>query len=230
LSSDGIVGLSPVRQCRVALGLSSQLVEHAARFFEADARPSGVLKVPQGPLVQDQIDQLRKAWEARHAGLTQSHRIAVLAGDVDFQAISMPLEDAQFLQQRQLSAQEVARIFRCPPWAIGAPTGDPMTYATTEQSSLAFVTYSLRPHLIADRASAERRSIIAHSDLAGAARRYTGGSIPNGWVEARIAALGWTRAILEGRAQPGREGRKEPHARLVTYRGFLIDADGAVTT
>jgi HK97 family phage portal protein len=149
LSTDGLVGLSPVKQCRMALGLSSQLVEHASRFFESDARPSGVLKVPQGPLVEDQIQNLKTAWENRHAGLKASHRIAVLAGDVEFQAIGMAPEDAQFLQQRQLSAQEVARIFRVPPHIIGAPVTDSLTYSTVEQQNLAFVTHSLRPHLIA---------------------------------------------------------------------------------
>jgi HK97 family phage portal protein len=148
LSTDGLVGLSPVRQCRMALGLSSQLVEHASRFFEADARPSGVLRVPPGPAAQDQVENLRKAWEARHAGLKQSHRVAIVSGDLSFQAVGMPLEDAQFLQQRQLSAQEVARIFRVPPSVIGAPTGDSLTYATVEQQSLHFAMYSLRPHLV----------------------------------------------------------------------------------
>lgn len=37
LGTDGLVGLSPVKQCRVALGLSSTLAKHAATFFENDS-------------------------------------------------------------------------------------------------------------------------------------------------------------------------------------------------
>ena len=60
----------------------------------------------------------------------------------------MPLDDAQFLEQRKLSAVEVARIFRVPPWIVGADSGDSMTYANVEQQGLHFVTYSLRPWLV----------------------------------------------------------------------------------
>ena len=56
--------------------------------------------------------------------------------------------DQQFLQQRELSAREVARIFRVPPWMIGAPTGDSLTYATVAEQARAFVTFSLRPWLV----------------------------------------------------------------------------------
>lgn len=149
LSTDGLLGLSPVAQCREALGLAARLTEHAARFFENDARPSGVLKVPSGPAVQEQIENLKTAWEARHrGGAGGAHRIAVLSGEVEFSPVSMPLEDAQFIEQRKLSATEIARIFRVPPWIVGAESGSSMTYQNTEQAGLAFVTYSLRPWLV----------------------------------------------------------------------------------
>jgi len=72
----------------------------------------------------------------------------VMAGEVEFLPISMPADDAQFLEQRKLSATEIARVFRVPPWMIGADAGSSMTYANVEQQALAFVTYSLRPWLI----------------------------------------------------------------------------------
>ena len=50
-----------------------------------------------------------------------------------------------WLAQRELSAREVARIFRVPAWGIDAPTGDSLTYATALEQSRALTTYSLRP-------------------------------------------------------------------------------------
>jgi HK97 family phage portal protein len=150
LSLDGLVGLSPVRQCRQALGLSSTLTEHAARFFQNDARPSGIVKMAHGDSggPDSQLEYLRAAWTQGHAGMPNAHRVAVMAGEVEFIPISMPADDAQFLEQRKLSATEVARIFRVPPWMIGADAGSSMTYANVEQQALAFVTYSLRPWLV----------------------------------------------------------------------------------
>lgn len=147
LSVDGLLGLSPVAQAREALGLSARLTEHAARFFQNDARPSGVLTVPAGPTAQDQVDNLARAWQKRHGGTEGAHRIAVLTGDVSFQSVSMPLEDAQFLGQRQLSTAEIARVFRIPPWVVGASAGDSLTYSNTTDQIRAFVVFSLAPWL-----------------------------------------------------------------------------------
>jgi HK97 family phage portal protein len=146
LSLDGLTGLSPVRQAKEGLGVNKRLREHAGKFFAQDARPSGLLKVPAGASQQDDIENLKTAWETRHAG--EPHRIAIVSSDVTFDSVGMPPEQAQFLQQRQLSAAEVARIFRVPPWVIGAPTGDSMTYSNVEQNNLHFVQHSLRPWLV----------------------------------------------------------------------------------
>jgi HK97 family phage portal protein len=59
--------------------------------------------------------------------------------------VAFSADDSQFLQQRELSAREVARIFRVPAWAIDAPTGDSLTYANVLEQSRALATYSLRP-------------------------------------------------------------------------------------
>jgi HK97 family phage portal protein len=73
------------------------------------------------------------------------HSVAVIAGDAKFQPVAFSADDSQFLQQRELSAKEVARIFRVPAWAIDAPTGDSLTYANVLEQNRAFVTHSLRP-------------------------------------------------------------------------------------
>jgi HK97 family phage portal protein len=87
-------------------------------------------------------------WEAGHRGLSNAHRIAVVAGEASFEPVSMPLDDAEFLSQRKLSATEVARIFRVPAWIVSAEDGGSMTYSNTEQQALHFATYSLRPWLV----------------------------------------------------------------------------------
>jgi hypothetical protein len=72
--------------------------------------------------------------------------------------------------------------------------------------------------------------LIAVSDLADAARHHLGCSLPRGWLDARMSALGWRRITLEGHALPGRTGRKGPHARINAYRGLLTTDDDSVTT
>ena len=72
----------------------------------------------------------------------------MLSGDVKFTAMSLAADDLQFAQQRELSTREICRIFGVPPWMIGAPTGDSLTYSNAEQQQLLFVTHSLRPWLV----------------------------------------------------------------------------------
>jgi HK97 family phage portal protein len=144
LSVDGIAGMSPVRQCRMALGLSSNLTEHAARFFENDARPSGILQVQNAN--EQQISRLRDYWQA-HKGVKRAHKFDVTSGEVTWTPVSMPHDDAQFLESRQLSSTQVASIFRIPPWVIGAPSGSNLTYSNVTNQAEYFVKFSLLPWL-----------------------------------------------------------------------------------
>jgi phage portal protein BeeE len=48
VSLDGVRGMSPVAQCRTALGLNENLRESSHQFFEQGSRPSGVLLAPPG--------------------------------------------------------------------------------------------------------------------------------------------------------------------------------------
>jgi HK97 family phage portal protein len=143
LSVDGLTGLSAVSQASRVLGLSDELVKHALMYFEsATPRPAGVLRL-DAEASEDQrgrqIEGLKN--EAR------PHGILVVRGDTEYIEIASKLDDSQFVEQRRLAAQEIARVFRIPPHMLGAPTGDSLTYSTVEQESINFVRYSLTPWL-----------------------------------------------------------------------------------
>jgi HK97 family phage portal protein len=154
LSVDGLVGLSAVSQAARVLGLSDELVKHAQAFFRNDLMPSGVLKL--GDPTSEQVERVRQLWTEKHTGeqwpgnLTHNaHRIAIIGGgpEVDFKPISVDPDRAQFHEQRELAAREVARCFRVPPHMVAAASADSMTYSNVEQESLHFVRYSLQPWL-----------------------------------------------------------------------------------
>jgi HK97 family phage portal protein len=147
MSADGLAGLSPVTQCRLALSLSSNLQEHAKQYFEEGSRPSGILTMPLGSSAEG-MERLREDWRNKHGGVERMHRVALIEGEAQFTPVAFSADDSQFLQQRELSAREVSRIFRVPAWAIDAPTGDSLTYANTLEQNRAFVTHSLRPWLV----------------------------------------------------------------------------------
>jgi HK97 family phage portal protein len=117
------------------------------------------LTVP-GPQSDFTIEQVRERWDIRHGGTENMHRVAVLSGDAKFTPIAFSADDSQFLQQRELSAREVARIFRVPAWLIDAEPSSSRTYANVNQQNLSFVQHSLRPWL-----TRIERAFTADSDL-----------------------------------------------------------------
>jgi len=146
-SPDGLRGLSPVAQCRLTLSLSSNLQEHARQYFEQGSRPSGIVTTMPGAS-NAALDRLKEDWQAKHGGVQRMHGIAVLEGVERFQPVAFSADDSQFLQQRELSAREVARIFRVPAWAIDAPTGDSLTYQNVQGQNRYLLDHSLRPWLV----------------------------------------------------------------------------------
>lgn len=149
LTTDGVVGLSPLTQAAEAIGLGQAMQGYASRFFSQSAHPSGVLEHP-GRLTPEAAERLRKDWEAKFRGVENSSRVAILEDGLSWRAISIPMHDAEFLAQRRYSATEIARVFRVPPYMIGADSGgNSMTYSNVEQELSAFLIHSVRPWLVA---------------------------------------------------------------------------------
>jgi HK97 family phage portal protein len=145
---DGLRGVSPITLCREAMGLSKSLTDASSALWANGAVPGGILTVPAGAGGDDQAQALADGWSARHQGAKNRGRIAVVTGDVDFKAVSMPLTDAEFIETRKLSTAEIARIMRVPVWMIGAPVSDSsLTYATVSEQATAFIKFSLGPWL-----------------------------------------------------------------------------------
>jgi HK97 family phage portal protein len=161
LSTDGRMGLSPIAQCREALGLATALQQSASALHGNGSLPQGVLSVVNaGPGAQDQVDSLAHDFEARHKGSEKRGRVAVLSGDVTFHALSLSPSDAELVAQRKLSTTEVARLFRVPPSLIAAESGNSLTYTNSELEGINFMRFSLQPWL-----TVVEQGVSSHPDL-----------------------------------------------------------------
>lgn len=145
LSSNGIVGYSPIRLAREAIGLALATEEFGARFFGQGSRPSGVLEHP-GKLSEEAAKRLRKSWEEMHSGLSQAHRVAILEEGMSWKQIGIPPEDAQFLSTREFQVIEIARIFRIPPYLL--QDFSRATFSNVEHTAISFVVHTVRPWLV----------------------------------------------------------------------------------
>lgn len=142
LGFDGLIGYSPIAMAKNAIGLSMAAEQYGATFFKNDATPGGVLEHPN--VVKDP-ERLRKSWHSQFSG-SNNHSIAVLEEGMTFHQLSIPPDQAQFLDTRKFQLDEIARIFRVPPHMVGDL--DRSTFSNIEQQSLEFVKYTLNPWCI----------------------------------------------------------------------------------
>jgi HK97 family phage portal protein len=138
------VGLSPIEYARETIGLGLAAERYGAKFFGDSAVASGVLSSDHriGP---DAAEALQARWEARHKG---KRRIAVLGDGATFQPVTIPNDQAQWVESQQFNVNAVARIFGVPGEMVGGQTAGPLAYTSPEQRGEDFLTYSVRPWLL----------------------------------------------------------------------------------
>ena len=155
LSSDGIIGLSPVALARnsLSIGMSAQM--YGARFFANDAKPSGGwIEYPGTYKDKTQKEQVRESIQDAQSGKNRG-KIMLLDHGLKYHEVGLSNDDAQFLQTRQFETSEIARWFGVPPHKIGDLSKS--TNNNIEQQALEFVQDGLGP-----RAEAFESSIETH--------------------------------------------------------------------
>lgn len=106
-------GLDPITFMRVTLSLASEVAQYGANFFSNGGSPSGVISV-KGPGNATNAREVKETWEAGHAGVVNAHRPAVLFGGATWTPMSVTPENAQFLQTRRFSREEICGWFGVP--------------------------------------------------------------------------------------------------------------------
>ena len=146
LGDDGVMGISPIAAARGVVELAIAENEHGVSTFNNGAKLLGVLKFP-GKLKPEQRTAIATSWASQHAGGANAGRTAILEEGTEFQPLSMNLEDAQWIEARQFSVEEVCRLFRVPPTIVGDLRHG--NYSNSVELARQFVTMSLRRHLVA---------------------------------------------------------------------------------
>jgi HK97 family phage portal protein len=160
LSFDGLVGLSPIQMARQGLGTYAAVEKYAGKFWANNATPGGVLTHPNR-LSPEAAERLRAQWHASHGGTGNASRVAILEEGMKFEPMSLPLDDAQMIQQMELSTLNVARLFQIPAHMLQTnANGSSLTYTTTSMEYEHFVRFTLRRWL-----ARWEKSLMRDSDL-----------------------------------------------------------------
>lgn len=142
MSADGLVGRSPIEECRDVFGLTIAAEEYGARTFKHDATPRGIVEIP-GKLSKDRRDELEGQLTEKLAGVRNAGKFTIFEAGTKFHQISMTPEDAQFILVRKFQAEEICRIYGVPPHMIGIL--DKATFSNIEHQRLEYLGDTLVP-------------------------------------------------------------------------------------
>lgn len=135
-------GLSILSAARESLGLGIAAQRYGSTFFEGGGTPRVVVSTPD-KLSPAGVKATKRAW--REALAEDADSVAVLSEGASFQQVSVPPDDAQFLQTRAFQVADIARFFGVPPHLLADASGSTSWGSGLAEQSTNYVTHSLRP-------------------------------------------------------------------------------------
>ena len=144
---DGVSSPSVLQsELRGAAGTALAAQDASGRFFANGMMPSIVLKFPEEPS-KAAVEDLRERTNQNYGGVQNVGKPLLLFGGADAKELSISPDDAQLLESRKFSVEEVARIYGVPPWMIGHNEKTTSWGSGVEAMGSGFVRYTLRRHL-----------------------------------------------------------------------------------
>jgi len=141
LGFDGLRGYSVVQMFRETIGLGLATRQYGAQFFGNGAVSSLVAQHPSR-ISDGAHERLRSSIADKISG-EKKHSVLVLEEGIKVEKISIPPDDAQFLDTQRFSVAEIARIFNIPPHMLGDVERSTSWGTGIEQQAVGFVRYCL---------------------------------------------------------------------------------------
>jgi HK97 family phage portal protein len=142
-TTDGETGKSVIEYGVEAIGSALAADKAAGKTFKNGLLPTTGFKYPK-VLKDTQRADAREAIETL-SGAANAGKPIILEADMDTVQIGISPRDAQLLDSRQMSAEEICSLFGVPPTMIGRGDKASSWASSSEQLNLWFLTYTLMP-------------------------------------------------------------------------------------
>ena len=189
LGFDGLSGYSVIQLLRQAIGLTLAAEEFGARFF-GNGTATGIVLETDKTMTDQAYNRLRESWNEMHKGVSKSHRPAILEEGLKASKITIPPEDAQFLETRKFQVQEISRAFRVPPHMLADL--ERATFSNIAQQSLDFEKHTIRRWLVVWEQEVNRK-LFSQADRTRFYAEHNVDGLLRGDIESRY------RAYAQGR-------------------------------
>lgn len=193
---DGVQGYSVVGYARNTIGLNLAAEKFGGAFFGNGAKPGGVLEHP-AKLTTEAHQRLRDSWNKIHQGSSNSSKVAVLEDGMKYHPLTMPPEDAQFLETRRFGIEEVCRWFNLPPHKLRDLTR--ATFSNIEHQALEYVSDTLMPWMVAGEQEFARK-LLTVEDRKKYYAKFNANGLLRGDIQSRFNA--YAVGLLNGFMNP----------------------------
>lgn len=139
-------GLSTLQFGRSAFGLAQAQDRAAGETFRNGLRPSGALTFSDWLSPENRKIAEDKLVE-KYVGAQNAGRPLILEGGTKWESLTITPEDAQMLESRGFSLEEICRFFGVPPFMIGHTEKSTSWGTGIEQQTIGFQKFTLRRRL-----------------------------------------------------------------------------------
>lgn len=210
-TTNGSWGLSVVQYGAGVFGSALAASTAANSTFEKGLAPTVAFKMDR-IVSKDQREDFRTAMESV-SGAINAGKSPVLEGGMDAITIGINPKDAQLLESRSFSVEEICRWFRVPPHMVGHSEKSTSWGTGIEQQMIGFLQFTLRPwltrieqHINKDLLSPlEQTRYYAEFNIEGllrgdsaARKEFYSSALQNGWMNRNQVAAMENQPSLEG--------------------------------
>lgn len=111
-------GLSPVSAVNLSIAIDQLAQAWSRLFFKNNARPDFALIAPEG-VTKSEKDELKAKLRLDHGGANAHEPVILEQGITDIKVFSWPAKDMEWVNQREMSRDEVAAIVGVPDELMG---------------------------------------------------------------------------------------------------------------
>jgi len=136
--------VSPLKAFQMLIEAGHDAMAYGSGWYRSGGFPPGTFRNTEYEVEDVQSDEIRK----KLVRAQQRREPLVFGRDWEYTAVTVPPEQAQFIESQRLTATHIAGIYGIPPERIGGSRGDSLHYSTQEQESISLITDSYDPWLV----------------------------------------------------------------------------------
>ena len=201
-SVDGLEGVSYLRRGAETIEAALQAQKYEVGFYKNGAKLTGILSaetdlthaaeatLPDGTKIPVK-DAIRREWEHLYTGADNAYRTAVLDFGMKYTPITASNRDAQFIENKAASIEDVARLFNIPLYKLGVGK---QTYASNVQAAIEYMQRTLSP-IVAAHEQEDTYKLLTESERAVGLqfRRNMMGELRGDWAARAV----WLKTMNE---------------------------------